>query len=141
MFRYSLSWYIFALTLLESIIKTHLTVHDSSHGFITNNQRYFDSDLSVIHEEITSGLRSGRINDANLKLQVKFEPAFLDFKYRPLGVPHLEKVTLFNVDSNKSIDMTSISGSTVHFHSSFFEDKVRIKLHNTFSSILSWKSL
>jgi hypothetical protein len=82
MFRYSLSWYIFALTLLESIIKTHLTVHDSSHGFITNNQRYFDSDLSVIHEEITSGLRSGRINDANLKLQVKFEPAFLDFKYR-----------------------------------------------------------
>jgi hypothetical protein len=37
--------------------------------------------------------------------------------------------------------MTSISGSTVHFHSSFFEDKVRIKLHNTFSSILLWKSL
>ena len=48
------------------------------------------------------------------------------FSCRPLGIPHLEKVTLFNVDSNKSIDMTSISGSTVHFHSSFFEDKVRI---------------
>jgi hypothetical protein len=48
-----------------------------------------------------------------------------------LGVPHLEKVTLFNVDSNKSIDMTSISGSTVHFHSSFFEDKKIPPLGNT----------
>lgn len=48
--------------------------------------------------------------------------------YRPLGVPHLEKVTLHNVHSNRSIDMTSISGSTVHFHSSFFEDKVRFGL-------------
>lgn len=47
--------------------------------------------------------------------------------FRPLGVPHLEKVTLFNTDKNKTIDMTSISGSTVHFHSSFFEDKVSIK--------------
>ncbi|KAJ3658654.1 hypothetical protein Zmor_010381 [Zophobas morio] len=130
MFGYSLSWYIFALTLLESIIKTHLTVHDGSHGFMTNNQRYFDNDLSVIHEEIASGLRSSRIND-DLKLQLKFEPAFLDFKYRPLGIPHLEKVTLFNVDSNKSIDMTSISGSTVHFHSSFFEDKKIPPLGNT----------
>ncbi|XP_044255531.1 transmembrane protein 131 [Tribolium madens] len=131
MFRYSLSWYIFAFTLLESIINTHLTVHDSNHGFITNNQRYFDNDLSVIQEEITSGLRSSRINDANLKLQLKFEPEFLDFKYRPLGVPHLEKVTLFNIDNNKSIDMTSISGSTVHFHSSFFEDKKIPPLGNT----------
>lgn len=39
-------------------------------------------------------------------------------------MPHLEKVTLHNVHKNRSIDMTSISGSTVHFHSSFFEDKV-----------------
>lgn len=39
-------------------------------------------------------------------------------------MPHLEKVTVHNVHNNRSIDMTSISGSTVHFHSSFFEDKV-----------------
>lgn len=46
-------------------------------------------------------------------------------------MPHLEKVTLYNVNSNKSIDMTSISGNTVHFHSSFFEDKVIPPLGNT----------
>ncbi|KAF5302357.1 hypothetical protein FQA39_LY10396 [Lamprigera yunnana] len=46
-------------------------------------------------------------------------------------IPHLAKVTLFNIDSNRSIDMTSISGSTVHFHSSFFEDKRIPPLGNT----------
>jgi hypothetical protein len=45
--------------------------------------------------------------------------------YRHVGVPHQEKVILFNVNSNKTIHMSSISGTTVHFHSSFFEDKVR----------------
>lgn len=83
-----------------------------------------------------------------MKLHLRFEPEFLDFKqryhnlinqfiinhfisfacFRPLGVPHVEKVRLINTDRNKSIDMTSISGSTVHFHSSFFEDKVRLTI-------------
>nr|CAI5858046.1 unnamed protein product [Callosobruchus analis] len=35
----------------------------------------------------------------------------------------MEKVILRNTNKNKSIYMTSISGSSVHFHSSFFEDK------------------
>ncbi|CAH1159345.1 unnamed protein product [Phaedon cochleariae] len=122
MFSLSISWYIFTLTLLELIIKTHPTLHDSSHGFISKNSRYFDDELAGIHEEVVS-LRTPHLNDVSLKLPIKFEPTFLDFKQRPLGVPHLEKVTLFNVDKNRSIDMTSISGSTVHFHSSFFEDR------------------
>ncbi|KAJ8933374.1 hypothetical protein NQ318_018443 [Aromia moschata] len=122
MSRNPLSWYILTFSLFELIIKTHLTLHDSSHGFISKNPRYFDDGFSNIHEEITS-LRTSHISDVSSKLQLKFEPSFLDFKQRPLGVPHLEKVTLFNTDKNKSIDMTSISGSTVHFHSSFFEDK------------------
>lgn len=46
-------------------------------------------------------------------------------------MPHIEKVTLHNVHDNRSIDMTSISGSTVHFHSSFFEDKKIPPLGNT----------
>lgn len=67
----------------------------------------------------------------NSKLQIKFNPEVLDFKQRHLGVPHLEKVMLFNIDSNYSVDMTSISGSTVHFHSSFFENKKIPPLGNT----------
>ncbi|KAJ4441386.1 hypothetical protein ANN_11241 [Periplaneta americana] len=50
---------------------------------------------------------------------------------RHLGMPHHEKVTLFNVNNNKTIHMSSISGNTVHFHSSFFEDKIIPPLGNT----------
>ncbi|XP_033217734.1 transmembrane protein 131 isoform X2 [Belonocnema kinseyi] len=48
-----------------------------------------------------------------------------------LGVPHQEIVTLFNKDDNKTIHLSSISGSTQHFHSSFFQDKVIPPLGNT----------
>lgn len=122
MFKNSLSWYIFTLSLLELIIKTHPTLHDSSHGFISKNPRYFDDEFSHLHEEFGL-LRTSKLSDVPLKFHMKFEPTFLDFNHRPLGIPHLEKVTLFNIDKNKSIHMTSISGNTVHFHSSFFADR------------------
>ncbi|KAF2902396.1 hypothetical protein ILUMI_03793 [Ignelater luminosus] len=131
MVKHPLSYFIILLTLFEVFVKTHLTVHDSNHDFVSNNyERYFVGDISTLHEEL-SAVRGSAMNELNMKLLLKFEPEFLDFQQRPLGVPHLEKVTLFNVDSNRSIDMTSISGSTVHFHSSFFEDKRIPPLGNT----------
>nr|CAH7726088.1 unnamed protein product [Callosobruchus chinensis] len=87
-------------------------------GLVNTNMRFFDENLSHIQEEISSIM-----SDLPLKFQLKFEPSYLDFKQRSLGVPHMEKVTLRNTNKNKSIYMTSISGSSVHFHSSFFEDK------------------
>lgn len=44
--------------------------------------------------------------------------------FRQLGVPHQETVTLFNRDDNRTLHLSSISGNTQHFHSSFFQDKV-----------------
>ncbi|XP_023015828.2 transmembrane protein 131 isoform X1 [Leptinotarsa decemlineata] len=127
MFRNSLWWCIFTLSFLELVIKTHPTLHDSSHGFISKHSRYLDDELSGLHEsfpfqEIAS-LKASGTGDVSLKLPLKFEPTILDFKYRPIGVPHLEKVTLFNIDRYRTIDMTSISGRTVHLHSSFFQEK------------------
>ncbi|KAG5882530.1 hypothetical protein JTB14_038141 [Gonioctena quinquepunctata] len=81
MFKNSLWWCIFTLSFLELVIKTHPTLHDSSHGFIGKHSRYFDDELSGLHEEIAS-LKASRINDVSLKLPLKFEPTFLDFKYR-----------------------------------------------------------
>lgn len=46
---------------------------------------------------------------------------FMHFFFRYLGIPHLEKVMLVNTDSNKTIHMSSVSGNTLHFHSSFFQ--------------------
>ncbi|CAH1972997.1 unnamed protein product [Acanthoscelides obtectus] len=87
-------------------------------GLVNTNMRFFDENLSHIQEEISSIM-----SDLPLKFQLRFEPPYLDFKQRTLGLPHMEKVILRNMNKNKSIYMTSISGSSVHFHSSFFEDK------------------
>nr|XP_022906700.1 transmembrane protein 131 [Onthophagus taurus] len=123
------SWPLFILTLLGLVARTRLTIYDGGHAFIpSSHDRYIMQDISSMHEELSSDI-SSTFN--NLKLNLRFEPEFLDFKQRPLGVPHVEKVRLINVDRNRSVDMTSISGSTVHFHSSFFENKKIPPMGNT----------
>ncbi len=49
---------------------------------------------------------------------------FSSFRFRPLGLPVLHKVRVHNVNGQSSIQMLSISGNTIHFHCSFFADKV-----------------
>ena len=44
--------------------------------------------------------------------------------FRPIGLPVLRKVKVFNLNGQSSIQMLSISGNTIHFHCSFFKDKV-----------------
>ena len=46
------------------------------------------------------------------------------FLCRPVGMPYMEKVTVHNPDTQNSLHLLSISGSTLHFHCSFFQDKV-----------------
>ncbi|KAJ9592481.1 hypothetical protein L9F63_015897, partial [Diploptera punctata] len=117
-----------------------MTIHGNGHAFMqaNNEVRYFVDGIGVssVHEELTSsaGVRMPTLDENSMynnKLHLKFEPPVLDFKQRHLGIPHHEKVTLFNVNNNKTIHMSSISGSTVHFHSSFFQDKVIPPLGNT----------
>jgi len=47
--------------------------------------------------------------------------------FRPVGMPHTERVTVHNLDSQGSLHLLSLSGSTSHFHCSFFLEKVRQK--------------
>lgn len=66
MFRSPISWYIITYTLFNLLVKTHLTVHDSSHGkyfeivrnwgnidvitgFI-NHEKYLVDDIGSYHE-------------------------------------------------------------------------------------------
>ena len=43
---------------------------------------------------------------------------------RPIGMPRLERVMVQNTGTQDSIRLVSISGSSVQFHCSFFQDKV-----------------
>ena len=47
---------------------------------------------------------------------------------RAVGMPRMEKVIVQNTDTKNSLHLLSISGSTVHFHCSFFQDKVSISI-------------
>lgn len=44
--------------------------------------------------------------------------------YSSIGIPFTSKVFVENLQDDSSLQMVSISGNTVHFHCSFFEDKV-----------------
>ncbi|XP_069697669.1 transmembrane protein 131 isoform X2 [Periplaneta americana] len=132
--------FIFLLTLLEVVVKTKMTIHGNSHAFMqaNNEVRYLVDGIAVspMHKDFSSssGVRVPSLEENSMynnKLHLKFDPPLLDFKERHLGMPHHEKVTLFNVNNNKTIHMSSISGNTVHFHSSFFEDKIIPPLGNT----------
>ncbi|KAK3100282.1 hypothetical protein FSP39_017460 [Pinctada imbricata] len=54
---------------------------------------------------------------------VRLDPEWLDFQERPVGMPYMEQVLVQNTDTRNDLHLLSISGSTVHFHCSFFQEK------------------
>ncbi|XP_052281424.1 LOW QUALITY PROTEIN: transmembrane protein 131-like [Dreissena polymorpha] len=55
---------------------------------------------------------------------IHLDPAMLDFHEQPVGMPRMEQVTVLNTDGKNNLHLLSISGSTAHFHCSFFQDKI-----------------
>ncbi|XP_033110665.1 transmembrane protein 131-like [Anneissia japonica] len=56
-------------------------------------------------------------------LDLKVSPQMLDFGNHPIGMPHVESVTIYNSHPDSTVKLNTISGSTPHFHCSFFRDK------------------
>ncbi|CAG7716425.1 unnamed protein product [Allacma fusca] len=55
---------------------------------------------------------------------ISFHPKFFNFKQSPVGMPRLGVVRVENRLKDENLKLISISGNTVHFHSSFFADKM-----------------
>ena len=62
-------------------------------------------------------------------LPLEFDPPFLDFGDRPVGVPVVKKVTVRNRLS-KSVVLDSIMGST-YIHASFFDKIVGSRFNSS----------
>ncbi|KAK0162678.1 hypothetical protein PV327_006435 [Microctonus hyperodae] len=132
--------YLFLLTFLESALLIRPSFHGHNNAFVQdeNDVQYLLDNIPIsMHKDFSSSVRGAgdaTMDEKNVQDSIpyiRFEPNILDFKERQLGVPHQETVTLFNKDNNKTIHLSSISGSTQHFHSSFFQDKVIPPLGNT----------
>nr|XP_024217848.1 transmembrane protein 131 isoform X2 [Halyomorpha halys] len=120
------SFLILSSFSIDSVENEYFSTEDDSQ-FIT-------SSIPVsFHKEFTEAARRISIDESlfSSRILLKFLPPVLDFKERYLGIPHQEKVTIVNLSCNRSVLMSSISGNTVHFHSSFFQDKIIPPLGNT----------
>ncbi|XP_015119275.1 transmembrane protein 131 homolog isoform X2 [Diachasma alloeum] len=137
--------YLFLLTFLDSVLLIRPSFHGHNNAFVQDDkdvQYLLDNMPMSMHKDFTGSVHMAGDPGMNDKAipdsisYIQFEPRFLDFKERQLGVPHKETVTLLNRDANRTIHLTSISGSTQHFHSSFFQDKVIPPLGNTSFNVI-----
>ncbi|XP_071504186.1 transmembrane protein 131-like, partial [Diadema antillarum] len=55
---------------------------------------------------------------------LQLEPKFLDFGEHAVGMPEIRTVRVVNPHPENTLRMLSISGTTPHFHCSFFQEKV-----------------
>uniref|UniRef100_A0ABD2W8B9 Transmembrane protein 131-like N-terminal domain-containing protein n=1 Tax=Trichogramma kaykai TaxID=54128 RepID=A0ABD2W8B9_9HYME len=135
---------LFIFVFLANVVQILPTLHGQNHAFVQddNDVQYLLDSLPVsIHKAFGDSVHgTGDAIDENgiqsSLAHIEFEPNVLDFKERQLGVPHQQTVTLFNRDDNRTIHLSSITGLTQHFHSSFFQDKVIPPLGNTTFSVV-----
>ncbi|XP_076041632.1 transmembrane protein 131 isoform X2 [Oratosquilla oratoria] len=120
-------------SVLEIVINLVDTVDGQSHAFIQvdNELRYLVDGVSIhMNEIIKSGdseIRYGDIiEDRGVppKNYIVFNPPLLDFKEHPTGMPLMKKVVVYNSSPDTSVQLHSLSGNTLHFHCTFFQDKV-----------------
>lgn len=117
------------LTVLECIVST-IQADEHSQALIQTGDelRYLVDGISFHLTEGSHGEDSMNIlsneGHPNLENLVRFDPPSLDFREHPIGMPSLAKVVVSNLGTRSTLRLYSISGSTAHFHCSFFQDKV-----------------
>ncbi|XP_036149378.1 transmembrane protein 131 isoform X2 [Monomorium pharaonis] len=128
------------LTLLDATSQIRPSLHGHNNAFVQddNDVQYLLDNMPIsMHKDFANTVHgAGDAASDEDKMEdsffhISFEPSVLDFKERQLGIPHQETVIMFNKDHNKTIHLSSISGNTRHFHSSFFQNKVIPPLGNT----------
>ncbi|XP_014681802.1 PREDICTED: transmembrane protein 131-like, partial [Priapulus caudatus] len=120
---------VFTCCVINLITTSLKGVEAHSQAFIQTDTelRYMVDGISVhIHEGLSSQGLGLDWTEENMGFAspIRFEPPMIDFGEHPVGMPHLERVLVQNPSSENSVTLYSISGSTVHFQCSFFEDKV-----------------
>nr|XP_002123137.3 transmembrane protein 131 [Ciona intestinalis] len=106
---------------LHSNFQTNSVVQESS--FTRSQDQVITRTAKLVLDD-----RTGIITQTEV---VRFEPPYLDFGAQSIGMPVMRLVHLYNPSKTKTMKLISISASTLHFHSSFFDEKVIMPNCNT----------
>ncbi|XP_067631154.1 transmembrane protein 131 homolog [Eurosta solidaginis] len=94
-------------------------------GDINRSRSYSEQHTPSSSSLKTSAAMADAGTSDELQRSLRFEPPTLDFgEACPVGTARAHTVTLVNQNSNRSVYLTSVSGRTPTFYSSFFEAKV-----------------
>ncbi|XP_067136144.1 transmembrane protein 131 isoform X2 [Centruroides vittatus] len=130
---YKLFRFVLLCNVLETVYKVVQALDGHTHAFIQTDGElgYLVDGVSIqMHQPLSADATTVSftdLEDETLKTYespIVFEPPSLDFHSHPVGMPHMEHVVVRNLSPDTSIHMLSISGSTRHFHCSFFQEKV-----------------
>lgn len=122
LFLQTIQHYTSYVTAVESHNQAFVQT-DKQLTFIVSDSRYISSGVPL---EIKPGSSPDLAlqDDSFYSNNISLDPPMLDFQEQPVGMPRMEKVIVQNNDPKHNLHLLSISGSTVHFHCSFFQDKI-----------------
>ncbi|KRZ61670.1 Transmembrane protein [Trichinella nativa] len=123
-------------TIYFGSLSSAQTYDDCQGVFIQTGERleYFSS-ASPLNEALLlnfndESFHTPMLSDESLAVEKRasvkkltIDPPSLDFGSNPVGIAKRVKVTLHNPLQNAVVRMDAISGSTAHFHCSFFDEK------------------
>ncbi|KRZ72099.1 Transmembrane protein [Trichinella papuae] len=123
-------------TIYFGSLSSAQTYDDCQGVFIQTGERleYFSS-ASPLNEALLlnfndESFHTPMLSDGSLAVEKRasvkkltIDPPSLDFGSNPVGIAKRVKVTLHNPLQNAVVRMDAISGSTAHFHCSFFDEK------------------
>lgn len=125
--------FLLFFNVLDIVYKVVQSVDGHAQGFVqagSDINGLVDGVLAQISEpsavSSSSPVSFADLEDSDMNMYaspIAFEPAFMDFKSQPLSMPVRRRVVVKNLSPDSSIEMLSISGSTAHFHCSFFQEK------------------
>ncbi|XP_071786597.1 transmembrane protein 131-like [Asterias amurensis] len=130
-------WLTLALSILQLLPAHFDTAKAQGQAFVQsdfNELRHLVEEVTLNKGDLTNqGLN---IHDKNSvktlglglykqwSLDLSLQPPMLDFGEHAIGMPEIATVRVFNPHPENTLRMLSISGSTPHFHCSFFQEKV-----------------
>lgn len=126
--------FLLLYNILETVYRVVQAVDGRAQAFIQmdGDLRYLIDGVSVQMQEFVKSEDASAVSFTTLEEEdlnayaspIAFEPPMLDFHNHAVGMPHMKSVVIKNLSPDTSIHMLSISGNTLHFHCSFFQEKV-----------------